>query len=190
LKTPGRKRCILTQRCILEKTLELLEENGYAELTIEGIAARAGVGKTTIYRWWPNKAGVVMDAFLSSTSHKIPFLDTGSVREDIRLHMRRFVKVLNSPAGRAIAALIAGGRMDEVLAESFRSGFLSARRSEAKQVLLRGIERGEIRADVNPEVALDTLYGPVYFRLMTGHAPLTSGYADAVVETVMPGLAV
>ncbi|HZS08183.1 MAG TPA: TetR/AcrR family transcriptional regulator [Blastocatellia bacterium] len=188
-RAPGRKRCPVTHQCILDAARELLEEIGFAAMTIEGIAARAGVGKATIYRRWPSKAGIVMDAFLAANCPDARFPDTGSVREDIRRQIRSLVKVMNSPSGRTIATLIGGGQMDEELAEAFRSRYLAARREEAKRVIRRGVESGELRADADPEVALDALYGPVYYRLLVGHGSLTPKYADALVDLVMDGLA-
>ena len=187
-KLLGRRRCPVTHQNILCAARTLLEEIGFADLTIEGIAERAGVGKTTIYRRWPNKTSVVLDAFIEAANKAIPFSDTGSVQEDLRLQMRRMVKLMNGTEGRTIATLIGGAQMDAELAEAFRSRWLTARREEARQIIKRGKARGEIRADIDPEVLLDALYGPLYFRLLIGHAPLTPGYANKLVSLVMSGL--
>lgn len=187
-KAPGRRRCPVAHQNILCAARTLLEEIGFADLTIEGIAERAGVGKTTIYRRWPNKASVVLDAFIEAATKQLPFPDTGSVQEDLRLQMRRMVKLMNGTEGRTIATLIGGAQADAELAEAFRSQWLTARREEARQIIKRGKGRGEIRADIDPEVLLDALYGPLYFRLLIGHAPLTPGYADKLVRLVMSGL--
>lgn len=187
-KALGRPRCPLTHQNILEATRELIDEIGYGNLTIEGIAARAGVGKTTIYRRWPNKSSIVLDAFFEDVSAPISFPDTGNVREDIRRQMRKLVKELNGPTGCKIATLLANGQFDKEMAETFRTRWVEPRRDEARRVIELGIERGEIRKDVNADVLLDALYGPVYFRLLAGHAPLTTGFADALAELVMSGL--
>ena len=187
-KAPGRRRCPVAHQNILCAARTLLEEIGFADLTIEGIAERAGVGKTTIYRRWSNKASVVLDAFIEAATKQLPFPDTGSVQEDLRLQMRRMVKLMNGTEGRTIATLIGGAQADAELAEAFRSQWLTARREEARQIIKRGKGRGEIRADIDPEVLLDALYGPLYFRLLIGHAPLTPGYADKLVRLVMSGL--
>ena len=187
-KAPGRRRCPVAHQNILCAARTLLAEIGFADLTIEGIAERAGVGKTTIYRHWPNKASLVLDAFIEAATKQFPFPDTGSVREDLRLQMRRMIKLMNGPEGRTIATLIGGAQADAELAEAFRSRWLTARREEARQIIQRGKERNEIRADIDPEVLLDALYGPLYFRLLIGHAPLTPGYADKLVSLVMSGL--
>ncbi len=187
-KTLGRKRCPVAHQNILCAARALLEEIGFADLTIEGIAERAGVGKTTIYRRWPNKASIVLDAFIEAANKVIPFSDTGSVREDLRLQMRRMIKLMNGTEGHTIATLIGGAQADAELAEAFRARWLAVRREEARQIIARGKTSGEIRANIDPEVLLDALYGPLYFRLLIRHAPLTPGYADKLVSLVMSGL--
>lgn len=186
-RPPGRPRSTECHAAILQAALELLEEVGFANLTIEGIAARVGCGKTTIYRRWPNKASVVMDAFLASTAPETGFRDTGSVREDFRRQLRSVVRVLAGPRGRLIATLVAGGQVDPELGEAYRSRWQSIRREEARRVLQRGITRGELAAETDPDLILDALYGPLYYRLLIKHAPLTQGYADALVDLVMRG---
>lgn len=187
-KHPGRPRCPVAHQNILQAARELVDEIGFENLTIEGIAARAGVGKTTIYRRWPNKSSIVLDAFFEDISPIGPFPDTGNVREDIRKQMRKLVKELNGPTGCKIATLIANGRFDKEMAETFRARWIEERSDEARKVIQRGKERGEIRKDVDADVLLDALYGPIYFRLLAGHAPLTLGFADSLTELVMSGL--
>ncbi len=187
-KQPGRPRCPVTHQNILKATRELVEEVGYNSLTIEGIATRAGVGKTTIYRRWPNKASIVLNAFFEDLSPATTFPDTGNVREDLRRHLKKFVKELNGPLGCKISMLLANGQLDEEMAEAFRAQWIKPRRDEARQVIQKGIERGEIHQDIDPELLVDALYGPIYFRLLAGHAPLTPSFADSLTELVMSGL--
>jgi len=187
---PGRPRSAECHDAILTAALELVEEVGFAALTIEGIAARAGCGKTTIYRRWPNKASVVMDAFLASTAPEISFRDTGSTRENFRRQLRAVVKVLAGPPGRIIATVIGGGQLDPELGEAYRTRWQAGRRVESRQTLQQGISRGELRKDTNVDLVLDALYGPLYYRLLVKHAPLTPSYADALVDLVFPGLEV
>ncbi len=158
-------------------------------MTVEAIAERAGVSKATVYRWWPNKAAVVMDGFLSTVSSEVPFPHTDCAQEDIRLHMRRLTKALGGKMGRTVAALIAEGQADAELAEALRSRWLSVRRTEAREILQLGIERGELRDDIDLEVAVDVLYGPIYYRMLVGHAPLDSDFADALADHIFAGLA-
>src|SRR5258707_14834806 len=130
-RLPGRPRSPECHDAILQSALTLLEEVGFAELTIEGIAARAGCGKTSIYRRWPNKASLVMDAFLVSTAPEIEFRGTGSVREDFCRQLRSVVRVLTSQRGRLIATLIGGAQGDPELKEAYRTRWQSKRRAES-----------------------------------------------------------
>jgi AcrR family transcriptional regulator len=188
-RTPGRPRSERAHRAILQAANDLLESEEFAAVTVEAIAERAGVSKATVYRWWPNRAAVVMDGFLSIVSSQVPFPHTGRAREDIRSHMRRLAEAFSGKIGSTVAALIAEGQSDPELAEALRSRWLSVRREEAREILELGIERGELREDIDPEVAVDVLYGPIYYRLLVGHAPLDNDFADALADHVFAGLA-
>jgi AcrR family transcriptional regulator len=187
-RPPGRPRSERAHRAILQAANELLENEGFAAVTVEAIAERAGVSKATIYRWWPNRAAVVMDGFLSIVSSEVPFPHTGHAREDIRIHMRRLAEAFSGNLGRTVAALIAEGQADPELAEALRSRWLSVRRTEAREILELGIERSELREDLDPEVAVDVLYGPIYYRMLVGHAPLDEDFADTLADHVFAGL--
>ena len=187
-RPPGRPRSERAHRAILQAANELLENEGFAAVTVEAIAERAGVSKATIYRWWPNRAAVVMDGFLSIVSSEVPFPHTGHAREDIRIHMRRLAEAFSGNLGRTVAALIAEGQADPELAEALRSRWLSVRRTEAREILELGIERSELREDLDPEVAVDVLYGPIYYRMLIGHAPLDEDFADTLADHVFAGL--
>jgi AcrR family transcriptional regulator len=186
-RSPGRPRSERAHRAILQAANELLESEGFAAVTVETIAERAGVSKATIYRWWPNRAAVVMDGFLSLVSSKVPFPHTGRARADIRIHMRRLAEAFSGKIGRTVAALIAEGQSDPELAEALRSRWLSVRRAEARKILELGIERGELREDLDLEVAVDVLYGPIYYRMLVGHAPLEEDFANALADHVFAG---
>jgi len=188
-RSPGRPRSERAHRAILQAANELLESEGFAAVTMEAIAERAGVSKATIYRWWPNRAAVVMDGFLSTVSSEVPFPHTGHAREDIRIHMRRLAEAFSGKMGRTVAALIAEGQTDPELAEALRSRWLSVRRAEAREILELGIERGELRDDIDLEVAVDVLYGPIYYRMLVGHAQLEGDFADALADHIFSGLA-
>ena len=187
-RPPGRPRSERARRAILRAANELLEGEGFAAVTMEAIAERAEVSKATVYRWWPNRAAVVMDGFLSTVSSQVPFPHTGHAREDIRLHMRRLTEALGGKIGRTVAALIAEGQADPELAEALRSRWISVRRAEAREILDLGIERGELREGLDPEVAVDVLYGPIYYRMLVGHAPLDEAFADALADHIFAGL--
>ena len=187
-RPPGRPRSERATRAIVQAANELLESEGFAAVTVEAIAERAGVSKATVYRWWPHRAAVVMDGFLSTVSSEVPFPHTGHAREDIRIHMRRLAEAFSGKIGRTVAALIAEGQTDPELAEALRSRWLSVRRAEAREILELGIERGELREDLDLEVAVDVLYGPIYYRMLVGHAALDEDFADALADHVFAGL--
>src|SRR5579859_261658 len=184
-RTPGRPRSEQARRAILQSTIRLLQETGFPELYIEAIAAHANVSKATVYRWWPNKAALVADAFFSVTDAKLRFPDTGSVRTDLNLQMKQLVRILRGKEGRTVAALIGGGQSDAELIDAFRTRFLRPRRQEAYETLRRGIQRGELPANLNMDLLLDTLYGAIYFRFLIRHASLSEAFINDLCQIVV-----
>lgn len=188
-RMPGRPRSEDSRKAILRSTLKLLQETGFPDLSIEAIAADADVGKATVYRWWPNKAALVADAFSSSADEELRFPDTGSVRSDVSIQMKHLVRVLRGRRGRIVAALIGGGQSDPELIEAFRDRFMMPRRREAYGILRRGIARGELPKELDLDLALDTLYGALYMRFLIRQTGLTEEYVDEVVSLVLVGAA-
>src|SRR5580658_3899652 len=188
-RAPGRPRSEESRQSILRSTLKLLkQQGGFPELSIEAIAADANVGKTTVYRWWPTKAALVADAFSTSAEQELQFPDTGSVRRDMSLQMKRLIRVFRSDRGKVVAALLAGGQSDPELIEAFRDRFLWPRRKQAYQTLQRGIDRGELPAGSDFDLILDSLYGPIYMRFLIRHAKLDENFADEICGLVLQGL--
>jgi len=188
-RAPGRPRCEHARQAILRSTLKLLRRHGFAQLTIEAIAADAGAGKATVYRWWPNKGALVVDAFAASAEDELHFPDRGSVYEDVSLQMNQWLGVLRSPRGCIVSAVIAGAQSDAELIEAFRARFLRPRRQEAYQTLRRGIERGELPRDVDLDLVLDVLYGAMYMRFLIRHDELNERYVNDVCRLVLDGAA-
>lgn len=188
-RAPGRPRCERARQAILSSTLKFLEakENGFADLTIEHVAAEANVGKATVYRWWPTKAALVADAFASSVTQKLRFPDTGSVREDMSRQMCQLVKILRSRRGHIVSVILAAGQSDATLIGAFRERFLKPRRAEAYATLRRGIGRGELPANIDLDLVLDALYGPIYMRLMIRHDSLGPELVDQLCQLVFGG---
>jgi len=187
-RPPGRPRSEQSRQAILRSTLKLLrQQGGFPELGIEAIAADANVSKATVYRWWPNKAALVADAFSASAEEELQFPDTGWVRSDMSLQMRRLIRVFRSERGKVVAALLAGGQSDPELIEAFRERFLWPRRKQAYRTLQRGIDRGELPRDSNLDVILDSLYGPIYMRFLIRHAELREDFADQICGIVLQG---
>ena len=184
----GRPRSPETRAKILRAAYEMLNEVGFMELTIEGVAAKAEVGKPTIYRRWKSKTALAMDAFLEMVTPEIAFPDTGSVKDDFKQQMQKIVKLMNSSRGEVLANVIGCGQADRDLIAVYRANWLTPRREAAKQIFQRGIERGELRKDLDAETAIDALYSPLFYRLLLKHQPLTNEFVDELVDLVMNGL--
>ena len=186
-RPPGRPRSEQARQAILRSTLKILGKNGFSGFKIEEVAARASVGKATVYRWWPNKGALIADAFASSTTRRLRFPDTGSVYTDMSQQMRQLIKVFRSRRGRIVSAILAAGQTDKDLIEAFRERFLWPRRHEAYATLRRGIQRGELRKDLDPDLLLDSLYGPIYMRFLIQHDRLTPEFVDRLCTLVLSG---
>ena len=188
-RAPGRPRSEDSRKAILRSTLKLLQQMGFPELSIEAIAADADVGKATVYRWWPNKAALVADAFACSADQELRFPNTGSVRSDLTTQMKHLVRILRGRRGRVVAALVGGGQSDPELIDAFRDRFMMPRRYEAYEILRRGVERGELADDVDMDLLLDSLYGAVYMRFLIRQTGLNDDFVDQIVTMVMEGAA-
>lgn len=191
-KTPdASRRSGRSHQAILEATVELVGELGYARLTIEAIAARAGVGKQTIYRWWPSKGAVVLDAFmaLSGADQDITLPDTGDLEADLKGVLRATVAELANPRfDLPSRALTAESQMDPALAKQFVDGVLRPH-LEAIKDRLRGAQRaGEVAKGIDLDVAVELLVGPLYHRWLLRTAPLSEAYAETVVDYALAAL--
>jgi AcrR family transcriptional regulator len=175
---------------VLEAADDLLVERGYAAVTMEGIAARAGVAKQTIYRWWPSKFDVLMDTFLQDAEGALQIPDTGTTAGDLRQHLRQLARFLTgSAAGKVMLALIGQAQHDEEAATVFRQRYLDERRALDKAILERGVARGEIRADIDLDLSIDMLYGPVYHRVLLTGLPVDGAFTDGLVDRVLVSIA-
>lgn len=184
----GRPRNVETQRSILSASYDLLLEQGFSAVTVEKIAERAKVSKATIYKWWPNKAAVVMDGFMSAASERLPVPDTGSVYNDILIHATNLVRFLTSREGTVITELIGEGQMDPGLAEAYRTRYFQPRRLEARRLMERGTERGELRKNLDIAVSTDLIYGPIFYRLLVTGDPLDDAYVQHLVSSAFEGI--
>lgn len=183
----GRPRDEVARARILEAALELVEDLGFANTTTDAIAERACASKSTIYRWWPSKAAVLMEALREAVAQELPFPDTGDLREDIRLQLRNFVKLLTGRHGRVFKAFVAAAQNDPEIAKTFRAVWMRPRREAAKAAFERHRGR-ELDQEVDLEFVMDVLYGPIYFRLLAGHRPLTEKLADRLTDVVLEGI--
>lgn len=188
-RRPGRPRSDRSRAAVLRATSELMHEVGLRAMTTDEIAGRSGTSKATIYKWWPNKYAVAVEAFLSEMFTESPDPDTGSAHEDFRLALRGMFHFYASPSGRIFAQLVAEAQFDPAVAVEFRDRLVGSRRRLVRAIWDRGVARGELSPDVNPEVAIDLVFGPAMYRLVAGHAPLAQSAADEIVDAAMRGLA-
>jgi AcrR family transcriptional regulator len=186
----GRPRSEKAHKAILDAAVELLLARGLSAVSMDAVAERAGVSKATIYRWWPTKETLALDALYTEWAAASPHpRDTGSLRGDLLALLRPWAGLASSrPYGRVIAALITEAQTDPVFAAEYRQRVVEPRRDQARAVFRRAIERGEIPADTKIEVALDLLYGPLYHRLLHGHAPLTDRFTQDVIDMALSGI--
>ncbi len=184
----GRPRSERARLAVLEACADLLIEGGLGAASIEAIAARAGVSKVTIYKWWPSRGSVAVDAFFHRYRQTIDFPDTGDLAADLTGQIRLLITAFQGRAGSIMAELIGQAQSDPALAETLRSRWLEPRRDASTAVLRRAVERSEIRDDTDIAVVLDQLYAPLYYRLTMQHEPLTADLADKLVHTLLEGL--
>ena len=185
---PGRPRSEKARKAVMRSTLRLIREVGFHELTIEAVAARARVGKATIYRWWPNKAELVIEVFASIIGEELRFPTSPPVMESIHSQMRRWVPIFRTPLGQIVATVIGAGQSDPTILKAFQIHWVEPRRTEARRLLLEAIRQGELRFGLDPDLVLDLLYGPLYLRLLLKHAPLDETFVDEVFDLVAPVL--
>jgi AcrR family transcriptional regulator len=184
----GRPRDARADRAILEATLELIAELGVYEFRTEDVAARAGVGKGAIYRRYGSKDELFAAAIASLVSDEIVVPDTGSTREDLLFLMREAVELYRgSLAARLMPNLIGAMAQKPELANAVRGGFLAGRRAALGEVLRRGVERGDLRPDLDVEFALDVLGGPLFYRLLVTGGPIDEQLAAGVAELILRG---
>jgi AcrR family transcriptional regulator len=181
----GRPRSEAADIAILEAAVTLLDERGYGLITVDDIAARAGVGKQTIYRRWRSKAEVVLEAFTTWTAVEVATIDTGSVQEDVQALLRSAFAVLRSGRQKVVSSLMAEAQLSDEFAVAFREQFVARRRKVLTDVIRRGVERGQLGADIDVEFLADMIYGPMWYRLLNRHAPIDDSFADQLSAFVL-----
>jgi AcrR family transcriptional regulator len=187
---PGRPRNARHDGAILEATLEIMQEQGYRGVTIEGVAARAGVGRPTIYRRWPSKPALVVAALVQSARLALPAPNTGSLRRDLIAVQRHQVELMSTPDTRRVTAgLIADLADDPELADTYFSQYVAPRRATVWQVLQRGVERGELAADVDLAFIYDLLVGPLFMRAVVWGRPLPPDAAEQTADVILTAFA-
>jgi len=187
-KSRGRQRSVEAEASILKAALYLLERKPLRQVTADAIARRAGVSKATIYKWWPNKSMVALDAYLGGMTERVAMPDTGSAETDFTLQLQSVTAFYKSSLGRLFCQFIAEGQSDPGFLSLFRDRFLYARRDAARVMWRRGVDRGEIRQEIDGEIVLDLIYGPMVFRLLAGHGSLNDHESEAMIDAVFCGL--
>lgn len=183
----GRPRSDQAHRKILDATRELLSEEGFADLRLEHVAARAGVGKATIYRRWGSKEALAQELLAELAAPHIAVAESDDTRTELLAAVVNPMRaVTETPFGPVIRALLSQIAVNPTLGDPFRATVVQARRAEVARVIARGIARGDLRPDADLEIATELLVGPVYFRLMFG-GELTIDFANRVVDQVLIG---
>lgn len=185
-KAPGRPRSEASRRALLDATTRLLSEHSIRDLTIEGIAREAGVGKPTIYRWWGDKCLLVMDAYFDSMAPELEIPPGDTTMETLATFVQRVVRILQGPAGRIAAEMVGEGQSRPQILEDFRERFFTQLLGPARQTLAAGQAAGEIDPELDVELALTLLFGPVFYRLLIGGQALDEQFAEELCQRVLP----
>ncbi len=189
-RPPGRPRSPEADRAILRAAVDLLADEGYGGVTMEGVASRAGVGKATVYRRWPCKSALVVDAVTACRESGSQPPDTGSTRDDLLVFVRGFMHHLRtSDAGRVMPGLVAELSRNPDLATAFREGFVQPRRARVVDAVRRGVERGEVRPDVDPELVADSVVAILQHRLLVTGMDIDEDLPRRLVDMLWRGIA-
>jgi AcrR family transcriptional regulator len=184
------RRSARAREAILEAALRLTKEQGYEKMTMEGIAKTAGVGKQTIYRWWPSKAAVLQEAINEEVGTATDFPDTGDILADLRTQMGGVASLLvNERVKPYFQGLIAAAQSDPKVAESFLANIIDPRVEPCLKRLERAVEQGQIRDDVDLTEVVELLYAPLYYRMLLHTRPVTVEQTEHILDLVFSGLA-
>lgn len=179
----GRPRSDSARRAILDAAVDELREHGYRNVTIEGIAARAGAGKQTIYRWWPSKADVVLEAVMDLAASTIRIPDRGTLAADLPAFIEATFR--QSDQAPLVVGLMAEALLDQGFARTFRERFIASRRDALRLIFERARARGELPPSADLDLLVDVVFGVLWYRLLVGHAPLTPKSARALSDLVL-----
>ena len=188
--TRGRPRSEAAHKAVLAAAADLLLDRGLPGVSMDAVAERAGVSKATIYRWWPTKETLALDMLYNEWTKVTPqTYESGSLRLDLLALLGPWSRLASGrPYGRVVAALLMEGQTDPAFSAEYQRRLVEPRWDQARAVFGHAIERGEIPADTNVEVAIDLLYGPLYHRLLHGHAPLDDQFVDDLVDMALRGI--
>ena len=183
------RRDPVARAAILSAAFQLCMENGYAKLSIEGIARRARVGKQTVYRWWPTLSAVLLEALqeASRATASAAFPDTGDIRADLRSQLHALVALMNSRAMVPYTSLIGAAQSDPQLSRALYEGIIRPRVADCQERIAKAQAAGQLRSGPDPLLIVELLYAPLYYRLLLRSAEITVDHVDAVIDLVFAG---
>ena len=187
-KKPGRRRSEHVGTAVLEATRELVAEGGYSAATIEAIAARSGVAKTSIYRRWPNRATIVVELLLRIATERVPIPTGRDPKRALRTEMKGVAEVADEVPGQLLRALVGEAQRDPEVAAALIDGVFQPRSEASSRAVRRAQSEGAMREDVAPLLAVDLLFGPIFYRMLIRHQPLNDAYVGQVFKYLLEGL--
>jgi AcrR family transcriptional regulator len=187
-KLRGRPRSAAAQAAILEAAAKLIDSGGIGAVTMEAVARLAGVGKPTVYRNWASREDLAMAALLKSGAPRTKVKETSSALDDLGRQLVKVAQAFASARGRNAALMVASADQDSELSKAFRNQVMLASREEGRSILKRAITEKNVRKDIEIEVALDMIYGPIFYRLQVGHAPADVAFVEGLMREAMRGL--
>ena len=185
-RSAGRPRDQAARRAVLDAAYAILVETGLGTFSIEAVALRSGVARTTIYRWWPSKGLLAIESFLEAFRPQLTCPETDDAVADFRTFVDSLASALSGPAGRIAGSVVAQAQSDTETRRMFLQTFSEPLRRQSSRLLARGIERDHFRADLDVPRVLDATVGAIYLRLLFGQ-PLGAGWSHALSETVLRG---
>ena len=189
VRKPGRPPSQAARQAVLDAAWRILMDEGLGRLTIERVAAESGVSKPTIYRSWTNAQELAMAAFLAQPDTDVAQPRTLSARRTIQAHLGGVIHAFATHRGRQITLTMASADPESELAKAFRNQVILKSRETGRRLIEAGIAAGEVRFASSIETVLDMVYGPLFYRLLAGHQPLTDAFAQQLVDTVFDGIA-
>jgi len=172
---------------IMDAVYALLQVKSVRDLTMEAVAKRAGVGKPTLYKWWPTKATLVLAMLCERMAPKLEKPTVLTAEESLRFRARSLIKAFNGPLGGIVAGLIAEGQSEPAVLQEFFDRWISPRRNATITDLQRGKDAGELRSETEPELLNDAIFGAIYYRMLLRSGPLTRRFGEDLVEQVILG---
>ena len=186
----GRPRSQAAREAVLKAALRLVTRRGFRSVSVNEIAAGAGVGKMTLYRHWPNKAALVMDSLLVLIGSETDFPENGSAIERLRQQLDLQAVFFRSVRGNLVRSLVAEAQSDPELAIAFRERWLDPRREGVRNIMRVAIAEGALRSDIDIDAAMDLLYGSLYYRLLLGSGTIDASFVDRIYQQFLAGHAI